>query len=691
MKIMCIRAIVFLQSRLKLFVFSLAIISSTAIAYGETQNRIAGTHYTGSTWAPAAWSNLNINRVPHDLREIQSNGFNTIILIVPWVGFQTEIDPPRYAENYFELLSEILSEARGANLKVILRIGYAHEIGQASTPDHHTRILNLFTNNQLLQAWHEYLSRLNKLCAKFDNFLFGFISWEDFFLIDYAHSGKESRIKLSQQLGYNQYIQKFSLKKLSEWYQIEFRNYSDVPIPEYHSPAISIFHEFWDQYLIRLFKESKSVFPNLSMEVRVDCDPDYKKNTYICHEDTFNVGDSGDKTIIYFTPAWGAANNGNEDSAKTVIKRFEYLIDKIRAETDKEIFIDQLNFIDNTPGFHNNTVISKNELSEFIDKSFEIINKSTTGYALWTMKDVRGNCIGNGSFEHGGMGWEIENGEIVFDEKQKEKRVLIYPNGYLNKKIHLGKYVNPRVKSSGLSFTLEFETCISTKNQGRLKIELVDESSNNSIFNKEISFLNTDIDEVLIKDIPLFVNGVLRIRNIEGDILVDNFELYFRAQENGIYDVDGNPKPFRDAIVKLNNSLNSDRRYKTYYDREQISEKCFDGLYKDGWAGKVVSGVLEFPEEKGAQKFMIKAYVPENWKGYKNKIEVFLSGEKIGSFELKPGLNAGVVNVKNDKFKSERAPFKIVSDKTFSPKVFNYSSADIRELCFILVAVGYAD
>ena len=45
-------------------------------------NKIVGTHYTGPTWAPAFWSNLNIHDVHDDLLEIKQNGFNAIIIVV---------------------------------------------------------------------------------------------------------------------------------------------------------------------------------------------------------------------------------------------------------------------------------------------------------------------------------------------------------------------------------------------------------------------------------------------------------------------------------------------------------------------------------------------------------------------------------------------------------------------------------
>jgi hypothetical protein len=661
---------------------------------GETANlpqKIIGTHYTGSTWAPAAWSNLNKHEVATDLEEIKSNGFNTIILVVPWVGFQTSVKPICYSESYFQLLTHIFSVAQETGLKVILRIGYTHEIGEHSLPDHHSRIVRLLTDPDMLVAWQDYLVRLNQIASRFDNFLFGFLTWEDFFLVNLTYPKKEVRKKLSNIIGFDKFIAKYPIKLISEWYQDDFKNHTQVPIPSYDSPTIFLFHEFWDEYLLKLHKKSKEKFPNLSLEVRVDCDPNSVNHNYICHEDTFDVGNESDKTIIYFSPAWGAENNGNTDSAEDVLNRFNYMLDKVREDTDNLIFIDQFNFIDNTPGFHKHTKIKEKDLTDFIENSYKIIDKKTIGYALWTMNDVNGNCIRNGSFERGELGWNIQKGAIIYDSQNKEKRIRLLPGGSIVQDINLRGHSNPDTKNSNLSFTLKFNSSIESKQQSKLLVKIVD-SKNTIILEKEITVDQKEIELTTFPDLPLFIKAHLKVQNLTSNVIIDNIELYFRAQENGIYTVDGEPKPFRDAVVRLNKKLLSQEAPLPYYKKSKLLSNNIQGIYRDGWVGKELTGVLKKPIGNIERNFIIEAYVPDSWKGYKNTANLFLYGKKIGFFKLVPGYNKREFLIKaddNDKYKN--IPFKIVSDVIFTAKNFECSNIDKRKLGFVLLGIGFSD
>lgn len=672
-----------------LLIFALAFFPPPALGKADNTKKIIGTHYTGATWAPSAWSNLNIKRAPEDLAKIKANGFNTVILVVPWVGFQTSVEPIRYSDEYFQLLEEVFAIAQNLDLRVIIRIGYAHEIGLTSAPDHYSRFVNMFTNKKILTAWQEYLARLNATASKFDNFQFGFLSWEDFFLVGFTHAGENERLQLATLIGFTEYIQKYPLDELSALYQDDFQQYAQVPFPGYNSPAIPLVHEFWDFLLLKLHRESKRFFPRLSMEVRVDCDPSPVGNGYVCHEGTFDVGNESDTTLIYFSPAWGADNQGKADSAAQVLKRFDYLLEKIRQSTDNSIFIDQFNFVDNTPGFDANNKIKPEELPEFIEKSFGIIDRKTIGYALWTMQDIAGNCLANGSFERGETGWHINNGKIYFDQVHKEKRLILDDGGTLTQEIHLGAFVSPEAVESGLAFTLNFNAASQSGIPVDLMVKVTDDQGK-PVFYSSITVPGPEFTPIHFSDIPPIANGSLQINSHNGAVQLDNVELFYRTQENGIYDVQGRPRPFRDATLALNAALATSKSHELeYYKGADLHSENLRGIFADAWVGKEFSGRIKVPNGARGKRIVIETSVPGAWDGYKNVINLYLGNKKIGSCSLSPGQNKCSFKSTLPKSSQESVPFRVVADHVFLPGKFEANSKDARKLAFVLSGIGF--
>jgi hypothetical protein len=657
--------------------------------------KIIGTHYTGSTWAPAFWSNVNIYEVHDDFIEIKENGFNTVIIVVPWVGFQTSVEPMSYFEDYFQLLDKILRIAKKDALNVILRIGYVHEIGTTSVPGHYERVINLFTKKNIYySAWLDYLDRLYDVASRYDNLLFGFVTWEDFFIIDFTHLPVEKRAFLSSAIGYQEYLTRYSLITLSGIYKKVFSSYTEIPIPSYNSSAVPLFYEFWDQLLIKIYKESKKHFLKLSMEVRVDCDPSHKFTRYNCHESTFDLGGEDDITIIYYTPAWGALNKGDQTTADDAVSRFQNLLDWVRSHTDNFIFIDQFNFIDNTPGFKKNTKIIPDEVPGFIDRSAAVISDNTIGYALWAMKDVRANVIKNGSFERGNLGWETEKGRLLIDEGEIQRSLLLEDMGRLEQYIKGGcvaTLFELMKEKGGAYYSLRFEAKKKGLKPSELHIRMT--GKDGQIFYQSNSAISSDYAKMItLSKIPLFNDAKIIIVNSGADVVVDDFELFCYVQGNGVYDIFGLPKYFRDNLIALNRSLDTERkRVLEYYDNKTIHMVSIDGLHHDGWANKVVSGEIIVPLDVNKKSFVVEAYVPDTWQTYSNKITVKINEMVVGSSCIKPAYNKILFTVDTESTKGKIVPFKIISEKVYSPSAFDSMSLDKRMVSFVLVGVGFAD
>jgi len=679
------------MKKLKLYiiVFFCLVLTLEAHSKAFQETKIIATHYTGPTWAPSFWSNININRVYQDLSDIRENGFNTVILIIPWVGFQVSVKPIEYSEAYFSLLENICKMINKMNLNLIVRVGYTHEIGNESIPGHYERMINLFSDNNLLHAWTEYLEQIYKV-VRHGNFLFGFLTWEDFYLLGLTHGSEELRLILSQKSGFQHFLNKYSLSELSKAYGEDFKSFHNIPIPGTTSPAVYLFNEFWDQYLIDLFKLSKKYFKKLGMGVRVDCEPSNTEKQYICHEKTFDLGGEGGMTLIYYHPAWGALNISDQSTAKETISRFQYLLQKVKEHTDNKIFIDQFNFVDNTPGFETNTRIIPDHVPAFIDKAADIIHKNTIGYGLWSMKDIKGNLIQNGSFERGLQGWEVKNGKLIEDKSQKESRMKLFSTGELLQKLNFTSVSSPEKKALDINFTLSFIAKKIGVQPGKLFVRIKNKDGQ-KIYQctKELSKQNFTYYH--LDDLPIFGDGVMHIVNLGGEIVMDQIELYFCIQKNGIYSVDGTPRSFRDNVISLNSRLLKNSSAAEFYNSKNMYEYEYElkGLFHDRWVGQILSGKIMLPDIEGdSLTFVMEAYIPEAWKSYTNKVTGKLDNKIIGSGILKPGYNKIIFKLPKDRKNFSTLPFSLKSDRVYQPSIFDTESSDQRKLSFVLISLG---
>ena len=74
-------------------------------------------------------------RSEENLRKIAKDGFNSIILAVPWREFQPMSEKQYYNEAAFERLEQIMECAESCGLWVVLRVGYTWDYyGTAEIP-----------------------------------------------------------------------------------------------------------------------------------------------------------------------------------------------------------------------------------------------------------------------------------------------------------------------------------------------------------------------------------------------------------------------------------------------------------------------------------------------------------------------------------------------------------------------------
>lgn len=645
----------------------------------DSTHLIRATHYTADVSAPDFWSRVNLAQASKDFREIRKAGFNTVILIVSWTGFQPRLDPASRSEENYRLLDGLLTAAEGEGLDVLLRVGYAHDI--SNTPDklHHDRAPDLLRDPATHRAWLAYLEEVRKVASSHPNFRYAFLTWEDFFFFDYTYAPEEVRLAAAKRLGYLDFLRKLPAPTYSAYYGGDSRADRVHPIPAYNTPPIAAFSRFWDEWLLRVFAESRAVMPNLNMEVRVDCDPVPTPERFVCHESTFDLGGVPDATtIIYYTPAWGADNNGDLASADEALARFRYMLEQVRRHTGNPIFIDQFNFVDNTPGFERNTRIDPAQVGEFLKRVGDEIASKTAGYALWTMWDVTANIAANGEFERSLDGWKA-TGATVMHSPENGNDVHLKAGGTLSYFVREGGRAGVPIRMD-LPFTLRFRTRNAAS--PRFRVEVLNAQGERSFLKQDVTpDRNTGV--VSLEGLPHFSGReTLRIANQGEAVTLDGILLYNSRQENGIFDVDGRPKAFAADILALNRHLAERAEAQPEYGASSAQSRFVEGVSPDGWVGKRAT----FWISKGSGPLVLRAFVPDAWAGYSSGITARVADAGTVEAQLRPGMNQIALPTPQ----AYPALVTLECESTVTAQRFTPSSNDHRPLCFVLDKLGPA-
>jgi GT2 family glycosyltransferase len=671
---------------------ALRLVADRPLTFRIPDHKILATHLLGQGWAANFWSYLNLLKIDEELKLIQIMGFNTVIILVPWVGFQIQVNPITYYEDYFTLLKELLDKVQLYDLKVILRLGYTHDNGPHSEPEGFLRQIVVGADSVMLAAWCDYLQRLWNIAQSYPNLLGGFISWEDFFLMDLTHCPLDTRLLFAERTGYQNYLkQHYTLETIATYYQQTFTTYPEIPIPAFKASGIQLFSEFWDDLLInKIFKISKQHFPLLTMEVRIDCDP--QEQSYICHQTTFDISVDTYATMIYYTPAWGAPNDGQLESADRLLTRLPLLFETVRNQTNNNvIFIDQFNFIDNTPGFEQNTGILPQQITNFLAEVTPILRQHTIGYGLWAWRDVRANALKNGLFARNYPSWEINQGEIVFDAVEQKKVVLLKSGGTLQQLLSTCFGV-PLVKDKPFQLDFKLKLTIAFAKQEPSLLAIYVSYDHQVCYETQVSWRNKDWQAIHLEELPFGIGYELKLENQGPPLLLTDFYLYQHYQENGIIDAKGQEKIFYQQIIALNQQLTISQppSPKTFFRSADITPSNFNGIFADRWMGKILTGVIAKPKELNYFTFIVRAYIPENWPDYHNYLTITL-GNHIYCVHhpIRTGYNEIFIDSLTHTEFEPTLFLQLEAEMVFSANQHDSHSEDNREVSLLLVEFGF--
>lgn len=502
-----------------------------------------GVHYWGNAWPINFWNTLERSRVRADFQKIRRDGFNTVILAVPWSEFCGVKQPTVLRDRPAALLSFLLDEAAAAGLKVALRVSYLWDYSDPALPSD-VRFVQLFEDRSKIPQWGDYLAAVYAKVHAHPAFAFAFITWEDFMLPQYFMDGAEpKRLKAAADCGFQQYLKgRYSLAVLHALYGREFENYQQVPLPEARSTASVLFYDFWDDWLVNVvFAEASKRFPNISMECRLDWDgsaiPGKTGWVFNKHEPHYKLRGT-DWVVTYYGPYMFARNEGEVNDAATAGRLFSHQLDHVKTFAEgRKIFIDQFNFQDNTVGFSRNAKIDPTQIEPFLVLAADQIRQKTTGYALWAWEDYICSNLYNASFEADLEGWQTAgHAEIVPNGVDRSLRMR--PGDSIS------QVISDKPQWTDIEW-VQFEADPGAGQTAVLQFSSVDQST-------EVRIDTAGTHRANLKVLP---RKAFSVRCVSGTVTLDDLLLGGHTQHMGFRNNDGSPSDAYRGIVQMNQRL----------------------------------------------------------------------------------------------------------------------------------------
>jgi hypothetical protein len=480
------------------------------------------------------------------LHKIKDDGFSSILLVVPWALFQPETDPIKYEPIFFHRLDTIFSAAQALDLGVILRLGYLWGAGETSDQTHR-RYAKYPTQIEIRKAWRHFFGHMHHCVKSKTNFQFAFISWEDFYwpmLIWKAAGALQRRIDDAKASGFSAYLlRRFSLAGLKRAYGVDIKSWNDLATP---LPGEFLYEQYLKFYenevLDPLCSVAAESFPGLRMELRVDPEwiktPDGPKYYHW----SMNVPGAATK-VVYYHANIARSHTVRHTAAEAQMHLRDLLASYCRmAElNEKKPFIDQFNFVDDT--YANWSRIDEESLSQFVEKSFDILRKYSSGYAIWGYLDWCKDVIFNGSFDLDARGWDFTEGAALLATE-----VAGVPCRTLT--------LNCGASATQSKFVLQLDeksprvVAVSghaVGGEAKVRVELSGETN-------EICFAENN-DATLVSNFPPKDLHDLRLTCTEGNVQIERVQVYDRYYSQGFRTPSGEARPVVDVFRKLNSRL----------------------------------------------------------------------------------------------------------------------------------------
>jgi hypothetical protein len=493
--------------------------------------RLVAAHYFGRGWAKNFIAGFRREEVAADFRQLRADGFNAVVLVVSWGDFQPRFDPCcGYDERAFERLGFLLEQARAAGLAVLLRVGYAWTF-HPEAGDSGGRVHVLLNQPAARTAYLAFVQRIAAVANAQPQVVLSFQTWEDQWL---------HRIDESARADFAEFLETQGLPL----------HPAGAALPDPEGGEARLFHRYWDWLAMeRLHRPAQRLLPALSYEARIDKEPERDASgavvDWIAHERMLALP-AGVPATIYWAPFWGAGNQGERVPAALALQRLDYLLAETqRLAPDRPIFIDQLNFIDNTPGFEGHAVLVPADIPAFLaGAACSMRRQRVLGYAFWTVREYRESPLYNPAFAYGLEGWAL----ALADPSRAPLQALpgADPQLQLAAGDRLSQRIGPRRGRLPAPDEREDRVCVYALATEAARLSVRAGGGEPA----RLAFAPGPASErcVSIDARPVDDELVLELRVDSGRLALRDVQLFDHLQTGGIRLADGSPGPWLEAV-----------------------------------------------------------------------------------------------------------------------------------------------
>lgn len=511
-------------------------------AAGERPAYLKAATYVSDAWVINFW-NTESDHMDEEMARIAADGFNSIILVVPWREFQPQTNPIVYNSYAFQKFYKVMQAAQEHGLWVQLRVGYTWDY--YNQEGYNTRFRELLENPSERQAWLSYVARMYQTASRYSNFYGGFITWEDFwnFMEDAPAFGVgDASVAEAKKIGFQNYLKEhYSLAEVNEAFSPEtpFTGYNQVYIPKRDSLGYKMFFEYYDDLLAGLLEDAQKVFPNLSMEVRLDVDPvddGAGGKVGAPHFSTFSCGNSSYTSLMYSVSM--GQGFGVEIGAASAVRTMAEKLDEVRSYNGgKPVFVDQLLYMDNTEGFEYNARLAPGERGAFLTSVPQALRGRTNGYGIWSYRNYTNNPLYNCQFALGSRGWETNNAWV--EERSGSRQMRLEAGGGASQQFG-GRMRGKETHDNHVRFTAESDEPVT------VVVSIGTDSQSVEVNGRGQYDLN--FGPVRSSTVSFLAQG--------GRAYVDNVQVYNFIQDGQLYDLDGQELSCIGAMRALNSQMN---------------------------------------------------------------------------------------------------------------------------------------
>jgi len=394
---------------------------SAAGALRRPEFRVSGTFCWQGHWNYNFWSNFTGDAIDAELDRLAGLHFNTGLISLPWGVFQSRVDPPEYRDDAYGRLEHLLDRLEDMRMYAILRVGSAEHAPQGIAGgcyDTHS----LFLDDSEIEAYAEFFFETARRLRGRRNVLFMLHSWEDLQgYLGVAAGDMERRLRVARETGsFHRYLGRKSVADWNRRWGTDHERIEQVPLP---TPGCVAFRDlllFCDERLQRRILPAigaavKTGDPDarLSFEVRVDPDCWIDKDgvvQWIHHQETWSLPPTYDYLSACWNGTWGARNDGSFLDPHLAVANLRNLLDQLASRAGgRQIFLDQLNVNDSTPGFSfASRLCGEEQVLRFLDRAMPLVYERTLGFAFWGLEPAESNILLNSNFASGFEGWRVE-------------------------------------------------------------------------------------------------------------------------------------------------------------------------------------------------------------------------------------------------------------------------------------------